>query len=107
MGGKSSADEVLGEAYINFHTLQSGHNVDTGFESYLMLRRVKEAENKPFMNSEPRYEDHPACFNPKLAYCWDVVDVRMNLYRDILVPPTSGRGQDWAAVLEFGKNLEH
>ena len=83
MGGKSSADEVLGEEYIDFNTLQSGHGVDTGYESYLMLRRDRTAEEKPFMNSEPRYEDHPACFNPKLTN-WSAADVRMNLYWDIL-----------------------
>jgi hypothetical protein len=84
MGGKSSADEVPGEDFIDFHTLQSGHGVDTGYESYLMLRRTGLSEDRPFMNSEPRYEDHPACFNPKLGYYWNAADVRMNLYWDIL-----------------------
>jgi len=84
MGAKSSVDEVFNQGYIDFHTIQSGHGVDTGYESYKMLRRTWETEKKPFMNSEPRYEDHPACFKPEYGYCWDGADIRMNLYWDML-----------------------
>lgn len=79
-GAMSSAEWVCGKSYIDFHTVQSGHGLE-GYESYLLLRSTKEAEpRKPFMDSEPRYEDHPACFKAEYGCYWNAQDVRNNAY---------------------------
>jgi hypothetical protein len=83
MGVHSSVDEVAGRAYIDFHTVQSGHGVE-GYDSWRLVRRTGQAEPKPFMDAEPRYEDHPACFRPDFGYIWNAEDVRQNAYWDIL-----------------------
>lgn len=81
-GEASSVDSVRGKTYIDFHTVQSGHGFG-GYESYLLVRRTNEAEAKPFMDSEPRYEDHPACFKPEYGCYWSAQDVRNNAYWDM------------------------
>ena len=82
-GETSSADFVSKKTYIEFNTVQSGHGLG-GWESYLLLRRTKELEPaKPFMDSEPRYEDHPACFKPEHGCYWNAQDVRNNAYWDM------------------------
>ena len=79
-GETSSADFVPQKEYIDFHSVQSGHGLG-GWESYLQLRRTKGIEpTKPFMDSEPRYEDHPACFKAELGCYWNAHDVRNNAY---------------------------
>ena len=78
-GGTSSADYVGGKEYIDFHTVQSGHTMGS-YESYLLLKRTREAQEKPFLDAEPRYEDHPACFTTKYGYNWNETDLRQNTY---------------------------
>lgn len=36
------------------------------------------------MDSEPRYEDHPACFKPEWGCYWNEEDVRQNAYWDMM-----------------------
>ncbi len=83
MGGTSSVDFVAGQQYIDFHTVQSGHGLET-YASWKLVQRTGEAEAKPFMDSEPRYEDHPACFKADYGYLWDATDVRQNAYWDLM-----------------------
>lgn len=83
VGGASSSDFVAGKHYIDFHTVQSGHGVEC-YDSWQLVRRTGEADPKPFMDSEPRYEDHPACFNASYGYLWDASDVRQNAYWDLM-----------------------
>ncbi len=83
VGWSSSADFVHGQEYIDFHTVQSGH--DTGcYDSWQLVRRTGKAEAKPFMDSEPRYEDHPACFKADYGFLWDDADVRQNAYWNLM-----------------------
>lgn len=82
-GETSSVDFVPDKDYIDFHTVQSGHGLG-GLESYIFLSKTREAERKPFMDSEPRYEDHPACFKPEWGYYWSDEDVRQNAYWDMM-----------------------
>ena len=83
MGDASSADCVLSQPYVDFHTVQSGHGLNS-YQSWNLVRRTREAEQKPFMDSEPRYEDHPACFKAEYGYLWDAADVRQNAYWDLM-----------------------
>jgi hypothetical protein len=82
-GCSSSADFAAGQDYIDFHTVQSGHGLEA-YESWKLVRRTGEAEMKPFMDSEPRYEDHPACFKAEYEYLWDAADVRQNAYWNMM-----------------------
>lgn len=82
-GGQSSTECLTNKSYMDFHTVQSSHAMD-GYNSYKLVRRAGAAEMKPFMDSEPRYEDHPANFNGKFGYIWNSDDVRMNTYWNIL-----------------------
>lgn len=83
VGCASSVDFTAGQPYMDFHTVQSGHGVEA-YESWKLVRRTGTAEAKPFMDSEPRYEDHPACFNASIGYLWDASDVRHNAYWDLM-----------------------
>jgi hypothetical protein len=82
-GGRSSVDDVNDRDYMDFHTVQSSHATE-GYYSYKLVRRTGEAEMKPFMDAEPRYEDHPANFTADTKYLWNNDDVRQNLYWNIL-----------------------
>lgn len=82
-GETSSVDFVLGKDYIDFHMIQSGHGLG-GLESYRLLERTRNTEEKPFLNGEPRYEDHPACFKVENEYYWNAQDVRQNAYWDMM-----------------------
>lgn len=82
-GFTSSVDFVSGKDYIDFHVVQSGHHIDS-YKSWQLVRRTKEAEDKPFMDAEPRYEDHPACFNTSTGYLWNADDIRQNTYWNLM-----------------------
>ncbi len=77
-GESSSVDSVGSRDYIDFHTIQSSHALG-GYKCKNLLRKTAQ-EKKPFMDAEPRYEDHPACFNSDYGYFWDEDDVRQNAY---------------------------
>lgn len=82
-GGRNSTEFVGDADYIDFHTAQTGHSVET-YDSDGMMLRMRAATEKPYMDSEPRYEDHPACFNDKTGWFWNADDVRQNAYWDVL-----------------------
>ena len=82
-GEASSVDFVAGQPYIDFHAVQSSHDLGA-YDSWKLLRRTGEAERKPFLDAEPRYEDHPACFKPEYGFMWDAADVRHNAYWNLM-----------------------
>lgn len=83
--GSRNSTEYVGDAeYIDFHTSQTGHGVDKCYNSYDEMTCMEKASTKPFLDSEPRYEDHPACFKPSLGYLWNQDDVRQNAYWNVL-----------------------
>lgn len=83
--GCSDSTKWVNDAdYIDFHTAQTGHTADQSYETDSVMLSMSKATDKPYMNSEPRYEDHPACFNDKLGYFWTASDVRQNAYWDTL-----------------------
>ena len=54
------------------------------YESDSALLAMAGESGKPYMDSEARYEDHPACFNEKIGYFWNAADMRQNAYWDVL-----------------------
>ena len=83
-GGHDSLEYLADADYIDFHTAQTGHSVGKCYESDAVMLNMRERSGKPYMDSEPRYEDHPACFNEKLGYHWNADDIRQNAYWNVL-----------------------
>ncbi|MBR2611821.1 MAG: glycoside hydrolase family 140 protein [Clostridia bacterium] len=84
MGETDSTDYVGNRQYIDFHTSQTGHSVGKSYYSMQVMEKMAKASPKPYMDSEPRYEDHPACFRAELGYYWNADDVRQNAYWNVL-----------------------
>lgn len=82
-GAASSADFLKGKAYLDFHSIQSGHGLEC-YESVELLEGTWQRERRPVLDMECRYEDFPACFDPDLGYCWTDADVRNSLYWNLL-----------------------
>lgn len=83
-GPWDSTDWVGDAAYIDFHTAQTSHGVEQSYKTDTVMRKMHDATEKPFMDSEPRYEDHPACFNTELGHYWSASDVRQNAYWNLM-----------------------
>lgn len=83
-GAKDSTDFLADAPYIDFHTAQTGHGVEQCYRSDEVMAKMAAATEKPYLDSEPRYEDHPACFNDRIGYFWNAQDVRQNAYWDVL-----------------------
>lgn len=82
-GEASSADFVGRKAYIDFHTVQSGHSFG-GFKSELMLKHTLEKGKKPCLDSECFYEDFPIGFNTKWGYRLCDRDIRCRIYKNMI-----------------------
>ncbi|NLO37647.1 MAG: DUF4038 domain-containing protein [Clostridiaceae bacterium] len=83
-GGRDSTDFLADAAYIDFHASQTGHDVAHCYASDAVMRKMAGRSSKPYLDAEPRYEDHPACFNDRLGYFWNDADIRQNAYWNIL-----------------------
>jgi len=83
--GMFDSTDFVGDAdYIDFHTAQTGHGIEHCFKTDEIMLKMAKASHKPYMDSEPRYEDHPACFNDKLGYYWSAADARQNAYWNLM-----------------------
>ncbi len=82
--GESSSYAGVGKAgWLDFHMLQTGHHVGY-YDCWRMIDEIAAADpDRPVLDGEPRYEDHPACFNVKYATLWDAADVRNSAYWDV------------------------
>ncbi len=83
-GAQDSTDFLLDAEYIDFHTAQTGHTTDRCYQIEEVMQKMADASEKPYLDSEPRYEDHPACFDASIGYFWDAADVRQNAYWSVL-----------------------
>lgn len=83
-GSSTSVIQLPDAPYIDFHTAQTGHAVEQCYETDRVMLEMAASSEKPFMDSEPRYEDHPACFNDQLGYFWNADDVRQNAYWNLM-----------------------
>lgn len=83
-GAKDSTDFVKDAGYIDFHAAQTGHGTECYNSGSVMEKMAAACPDKPYLDAEPRYEDHPACFNEKIGYYWNADDVRQNLYWSLL-----------------------
>lgn len=82
--GKRNSVEYVGDAdYIAFHASQTSHGIEQCYDSDLVMLEMRKT-GKPYFDSEPRYEDHPACLDVKTKHYWNAADVRFNAYRSML-----------------------
>lgn len=79
-GCRNSTEWLSDADYIDFHTSQTGHSVDQCYISDSVMMKMAQATDKPYMDSESRYEDHPACFDASLGYLWNDDDIRQTMY---------------------------
>ncbi len=82
-GSHASTDYLADAPYLDFHTSQSGHVAYEAYRSDEFMMKMRNASDKPYLESESRYEDHPIDFKPDLGY-WNDVDVRQNTYWNVL-----------------------
>lgn len=82
-GEASSVEYLKGCAYIDFHSLQSGHAFG-GADSRRMVARTLETEAKPCLDAECAYEDFPADFCLDWQYRWTPADIRRRVYGNLL-----------------------
>ncbi len=83
-GAQDSTDFLLDASYIDFHTAQTSHATDRCYQIKEVMDKMASASEKPYLDSEPRYEGHPACFDASIGYFWDAADVRQNAYWSVL-----------------------
>lgn len=83
-GAQDSTDFLADAVYVDFHTAQTGHTTDRCYQIGEVMAKMAAVSEKPYLDSEPRYEDHPACFDAGIGYFWDAADVRQNAYWSVL-----------------------
>lgn len=82
-GASSSVDFVPKKDYMDFHAIQSGHGMEC-YDSWKLLKKTRELEDKPCMDLEPRYERFPVCFRRDYDCLWDSSDIRHNNYWNMM-----------------------
>ncbi len=102
-GAQDSTDFLQDAEYIDFHTAQTSHSIDRCYEIHKVMEKMAATSEKPYLDSEPRYEDHPACFDAGIGYFWDAADVRQNAYWSVLAGAcghTYGNHGIWSMIRE-------
>lgn len=77
-GGRSSAEWLHAEPWLDFNLLQSGHDFDRDNWQRVGLDHARRPA-KPIIDGEPGYEDHPAGFKKERGYLGEH-DVRKAAY---------------------------
>lgn len=77
-GGYSSSYQLRNEPWMDFHMIQSGHGASI-ISNYRNIQQDYEREEKPVLDAEPCYEDHPIGFQPENGY-FDASNVRRAAY---------------------------
>lgn len=80
-GEHSSSQWFRYSDWLDFNMIQTGHNQ----RSYAIYKRLlvpdyESIPEKPVMDGEPRYEDHPVGWKPEILGWFDDADVRQALY---------------------------
>jgi hypothetical protein len=80
-GGQSSSEWFQNSEWLDFNMSQTGH-CSRSYDPFktLVSRVYTQTPTKPCFDGEPRYEDHPVCWNPTVLGWFDDVDVRQAAY---------------------------
>ena len=87
-GGTCSSEWFHNENWLDFNMAQTGHSYKNNPVYNMMLQNYKLKPNKPIINGEPQYEDHPVHFTPNNER-FGAFDVRQSGYWSVLAG-TSG-----------------
>ena len=82
MGGRSSAEWLHDEPWLDFNMRQTGHDYNRASYSAIAQDYAR-SPVKPVLDGEPSYEDHPAGFKKENGYLTDY-DVRKEFYWAVL-----------------------
>lgn len=82
-GARSSSDYFKDAAWIDFHMSQTGHSQDSKNYQFNLRNRALSPQ-RPYLDGEPRYEDHPNQFNPGKFGWMDDFDARQCAYWSLL-----------------------
>ncbi|WP_238752092.1 apiosidase-like domain-containing protein [Neolewinella maritima] len=83
-GGYKSSDFFAEDEWVDFHMFQSGHGRRDDKQNYDFPREVRQAvPDKPVVNGEPAYEDHPVNWRPVNGW-FDDFDTRQAAYWSVL-----------------------
>ncbi|WP_071596818.1 apiosidase-like domain-containing protein [Neolewinella persica] len=83
-GGFGSTDFFSEDEWIDFHMFQSGHGRLDDKQNYDFPRKMKSAApDKPVINGEPAYEDHPVNWRPVNGWFTDF-DTRQAAWWSVL-----------------------
>ena len=83
-GGYKSSDFFAEDEWVDFHMFQSGHGRRDDKQNYDFPREVRQAvPDKPVVNGEPAYEDHPINWRPVNGW-FDDFDTRQAAYWSVL-----------------------
>ena len=80
-GGQSSSEWFQNAEWLDFNMSQTGH-CSRSYDAFktLVFGVYTKTPTKPCFDGEPRYEDHPVCWNPTVLGWFDDVDVRQAAY---------------------------
>ena len=80
-GEHSSSQWFRHSDWLDFNMIQTGHN-QRSYAIYkkLLIPDYESIPEKPVMDGEPRYEDHPVGWKPEILGWFDDADVRQALY---------------------------
>jgi len=81
MGGFSSSKWFHNSDWLDFNMTQTGH-CERSYSVYktMIADDYSKMPTKPCFDGEPRYEDHPVCWNPGVLGWFDDADVRQAAY---------------------------
>jgi hypothetical protein len=83
-GGYKSTDFFADDDWLDFHMFQSGHGRRDDKQNYDFPRQVNRvAPDKPVVNGEPAYEDHPVNWRPVNGW-FDAFDARQAAWWSVL-----------------------
>lgn len=81
-GARSSSEYFNDDEWIDFHMSQTGHSSESKNYQFNMKNRAL-TPVRPYLDGEPRYEDHPNQFNPNVGWM-DDFDARQTAYWSML-----------------------
>lgn len=83
-GEHSSSDWFSESSWLDFNMSQTGH-AQRSYAIYkrLIVRDYNLNPVRPCFDGEPRYEDHPVNWNPRVLGWFDDADIRQALYWDL------------------------
>lgn len=84
-GGQGSAQFFHEEDWLDFNMRQNGHTPEFNGTYFRMTDDYNRRPDKPLIDGEPIYEDHPVAFDPKNRGHSTAADVRRPLYWDLFL----------------------